>query len=201
MATTETITPADAGDWDVVEPARDDAPADAPPMPGIVRLYIRFVDALNLRVGTLVTLMIFVMLGVLLFGAISRYFFNLPFVWIVELSQFLMAAYYMLGGGYSLQLDAHVRMDALYSRWAPKTKGFWDSVTAFALVFYLIWLFFGGFTSTVYSLETQQTAHSAWAPLIWPIKAVMAVGIALMLLQAISAFFKDVARFTGRRWA
>ena len=32
------------------------------------------------------------------------------------MAQFLLAAYYLLGGAYSMQLDAHVRMDLLYSR-------------------------------------------------------------------------------------
>jgi TRAP-type mannitol/chloroaromatic compound transport system permease small subunit len=167
-------------------------------MPGVVKAYVRFVDALNQRIGGVVMYMIFVMMGVLLFAAISRYFFNTPYIWAVELSQFLMAAYYTLGGGFSLQQDAHVRMDALYSRWQPRTRAFWDSITAFALVFYLIWLLIGGFSSTFYSLETQQTAHSAWAPFIWPIKAVMTVGIGLMLLQAVATFFRDLAHVTGR---
>jgi TRAP-type mannitol/chloroaromatic compound transport system permease small subunit len=123
-------------------------------MPRLVKVYVRSVDALNRRVGGAVMYMIFVMMGVLLFTAIARYFFNTPFIWAVELSQFLMVAYYMLGGGFSLQLDAHVRMDALYSRWAPRKRAFWDSLTAFGLVFYLIVLLLGGFTSTLYSLDT-----------------------------------------------
>jgi TRAP-type mannitol/chloroaromatic compound transport system permease small subunit len=167
-------------------------------MPGLVKSYVRYVDALNRRVGGVVMYMIFAMMGVLLFAAIARYFFNTPFIWAVELSQFLMAAYYVLGGGFSLQLDAHVRMDALYSRWTPRRRAFWDSITAFGLVFYLTFLLLGGLTSTLYSLDTGQTAHSAWAPLIWPIKAVMTVGIVLMLLQAVALFFRDLALYTGR---
>jgi TRAP-type mannitol/chloroaromatic compound transport system permease small subunit len=189
-----------------------DVPADAqaqaadgqvPPrpsasMPRFVRAYVHAVDGLNRRIGGVVSYMIFVMMGVLLFAAIARYFFNTPFIWAVELSQFLMASYYVLGGGYSLQLDAHVRMDAFYSRWTLRRRAFTDSITAFALVFYLIFLLLGGLTSTLYSLETNQTAHSAWAPLMWPVKAVMVVGIVLMLLQAVAVFFRDLAVATKR---
>ena len=91
------------------------APAGHPsrPMPGFVRAYVRFVDDLNRRVGGVVMYMVFAMIGVLLFTAASRYFFNTPYIWAVELSQFLMAAYYTLGGGFSMQLDAHVRMLSL----------------------------------------------------------------------------------------
>jgi TRAP-type mannitol/chloroaromatic compound transport system permease small subunit len=170
-------------------------------MPGFIKAYVRWIDALNRAVGSVVMYMIFVMMGVLLFAAIARYFFNTPFVWVVELSQFLMAAYYLLGGAYSLQMGSHVRMDVLYERWTPRTQGFWDSLTAFCLVFYLIVLLRGGYVSTMYSLDTGQTNYSAWAPLMWPIKAIMTLGIGLMLLQAISIFFKDLAKFLGRELA
>jgi TRAP-type mannitol/chloroaromatic compound transport system permease small subunit len=167
-------------------------------MPRFIKAYVRYVDAINRRVGVAVMYMIFVMMGVLLFASVSRYFFNTPYVWVVEFSQFMMAAYYMLGGGFSMQLGSHVRMDVLYERWKPRTQGFWDSLTAFFLVFYLVVLLRGGIMSTHYSYDTGQTNYSAWAPLMWPIKAIMTTGIVLMLLQAIAMFFRDLAKFTGR---
>jgi TRAP-type mannitol/chloroaromatic compound transport system permease small subunit len=167
-------------------------------MPRIIRAYVRYVDAMNRAIGTVVMYLVFVMMAVLLFGSLSRYVFNVPFLWIIEMAQFLMAAYYLLGGGYSMQLDAHVRMDVLYERWRPRTRAFWDSLTAFCLVFYLIFLVRGGMSSTGYAIKYGQTNYSAWAPPMAPIKAIMTVGIVLMLLQAISTFFKDLAAFTGR---
>jgi TRAP-type mannitol/chloroaromatic compound transport system permease small subunit len=170
-------------------------------MPWPIRAYVRYVDALNKVVGTIMLYMIFVMMGVLLFGSISRYVFNASFLWVIEMAQFLMAAYYLLGGGYSMQLDAHVRMDVFYDRWQPRTRAFWDSLTALCIVFYLIYMIYGGWSSTAYALKYGQTNYSAWAPLMWPIKMVMTVGLALMLLQAFSFFFKDLARFMGRKLA
>jgi TRAP-type mannitol/chloroaromatic compound transport system permease small subunit len=117
------------------------------------------------------------------------------------MAQFMMAAYYILGGGYSMQLDAHVRMDVLYERWRPRTRAFMDSITAFFLVFYLAIMMYGGWSSSAYSLKYNQTNYSAWGPPMAPIKIIMTVGIVLMLLQAISMFFKDVAKYTGREIA
>jgi len=170
-------------------------------MPRVIKAYVRYVDALNRAVGTVILYMIFVMMAVLLFGSISRYVFNASFLWVIEMSQFLMAAYYLLGGGYSLQMESHVRMDVFYERWAPRSRAFWDSLTAFCLVFYLGFLTLGGVSSTSYALEYGQKNYSAWGPLMWPIKMIMTIGIVLMLLQAISIFFKDLAKFTGREIA
>jgi TRAP-type mannitol/chloroaromatic compound transport system permease small subunit len=170
-------------------------------MPKVIKLYVRYVDAVNRVLGNVVMFLALVMMGVLLFASLTRYVFNVPFVWIIEMAQFLMAAYYILGGGYSMQLDAHVRMDVLYERWRPRTRAFTDSITSFFLIFYLVVMMQGGIASSLYSLKYNQTNYSAWAPPMAPIKIIMTVGIALMLLQAISILFKDVAKFTGREIA
>ena len=170
-------------------------------MPKAIKLYVSYVDAVNRVVGYFVMYLALVIMGVLLFASLTRYVLNVPFVWIIEMAQFLMAAYYILGGGYSMQLDAHVRMDVLYERWRPKTRAFMDSLTAFFLVFYLVVMMQGGIASSMYSLKYNQTNYSAWAPPMAPIKIIMTIGIVLMLLQAISIFFKDVAKFTGREIA
>jgi TRAP-type mannitol/chloroaromatic compound transport system permease small subunit len=170
-------------------------------MPRPIRLYVRVVDAVNRVVGRLVMYMIFVMMGVLLLSSTSRTFFGVSYIWIVEMSQFLLAAYYLLGGAYSMQLDTHVRMDLLYSRWSPRRRAFTDTFTAFFLIFYLVFLLLGGISSTDYAITYDQRNYSSWAPPLAPIKIIMTIGIALMLLQAIAVFFKDLARARGETLA
>ena len=165
-------------------------------MPKPVRIYVRYVDAVSRVVGRFAMYMIFAMIGLLLYSSITKTFF-LPVIWTLELAQFSMAAYYLLGGAYSMQLGSHVRMDLVYGRWSPKGKGFVDSITAFCLVFYLGMLLYGSYSSTSYALKYGETSYSSWAPYMAPIKMVMAFGIALMLLQAIAAFFRDLARARG----
>jgi len=66
------------------------------------------------------------------------------------------------------------------------------------VIFYVIVLFWGGVSSTTYAIEYGQKNYTSWAPLLWPIKAVMTLGIFLMLLQLISTFFKDLAQALGK---
>ncbi len=165
-------------------------------MPRAIRLYVRYVDAVNRVVGRFAMYMIFAMMGLLLYSAITKTFF-LPTIWTLELAQFSMAAYYLLGGGYSMQLGSHVRMDLVYGRWSSKGKGFADSMTSFFLVFYLVLLLYGAFSSTEYALQYGETSYSSWSPYMAPIKIIMAFGIVLMLLQAIATFFRDLARARG----
>ncbi len=145
--------------------------------------------------------LIFVMMGILLYSSISRTFFNEPISWVMEMAQFIMTGYYLLGGAYSMQTDSHVRMDLLYGRWSPKRQAITDVITIFFLIFYLVFLLVGAISSTEYAISYGQKNYTAWAPPLAPIKIIMSIGIFLMLLQAIATFFKDWARMRGETLA
>jgi TRAP-type mannitol/chloroaromatic compound transport system permease small subunit len=113
------------------------------------------------------------------------------------MAQFTLTAYYILGGAYSMQMGEHVRMDLFYGSWSDRTKAWMDAITIFFLIFYLIILLYGGIESTSYALQYGERSPTAWRPQMAPIKIIMCFGIVLMLLQAISTFFKDVAKLRG----
>jgi TRAP-type mannitol/chloroaromatic compound transport system permease small subunit len=166
-------------------------------MPKAVKLYVRYVDAVNRVVGRSAMWLVIVMMVILLYAVIARQVFGISYIWIIETLQMIFAAYYLLGGGYSLQLGTHVRMDLLYSRWSPRRQALADSLTSGLVVFYLAVLLLGGISSTIYAIEYGQKNYSSWAPLLWPIKVIMCIGILLMLLQMIAVFFSDVAKARG----
>ena len=140
---------------------------------------------------------LFVIFGVLLWSSISKTFF-LPSLWTLEIAQFAMVAYYILGGPFSLQIGANVRMDLFYGGWKDRKKAWFDAFSILLLIFYLGVLLYGAIDSTTYSLQYNERSPTAWRPLLWPIKIIMCVGIFLMLLQAISEFFKDIAKLKGK---
>ena len=162
-----------------------------------IRAFVRVVDAFNRRVGRFAMYLIFAMLAVLLYSSISKTFFT-PSIWTLERAQFLMVAYFLLGGAYSMQLDAHVRMDLVYSRWTPRTRAIMDAATMIFMVFYLVMLFYGGVSSTQYALEYKETSYSSWSPQMAPIKIIMTFGVFLMLLQASVTFLRDLAAACGK---
>jgi TRAP-type mannitol/chloroaromatic compound transport system permease small subunit len=158
---------------------------------------VRWVDAVNRLVGRAMMYLIFFMMGILLWSSISRGFFDISYIWSVEMAQFMLTAYYILGGGYSMQLDSHVRMDLFYSRWSPRKQALADALTSGFLIFYIAFLLVGGISGTIYAIEYNQKNYSSWAPPLAPIKIIMCIGITLMLLQVIAVFFKDVAKARG----
>ncbi len=168
-------------------------------MPKVIRYFVRSVDKVNTVVGKFSQYLIFAMMGVLLFESISRTLFNQPHIWVVEIAQFLMAAYYLLGGGYSMILEAHVRMDLLYGRWSARRQALADVITGPILIFYLVLLLVGAVSSIDYAVRYKQVNYTPWAPPLAPIKIIMGIGILLMLLQALATFFKDLARARGEK--
>jgi TRAP-type mannitol/chloroaromatic compound transport system permease small subunit len=165
-------------------------------MPNAIRLYVKYVEAVNYRIGRIVMYGIFVMAAILLWSSISKTFF-LPSLWTLEVAQFAMVAYYILGGPYSIQLNANVRMDLLYANWSVKKKACFDSITVLMLLFYLGVMLYGAIDSTAYAFQYGERNPTAWRPVLWPIKTIMCIGFLLMLLQSIAELFKDIAKIKG----
>lgn len=162
----------------------------------IAKRYVAVVDKVNYRIGRIMMYFIFIMIGILLWSSISKTFF-LPSLWTLEMAQFAMVAYYIMGGPYSIQLGSNVRMDLFYSSWSDTTKAWVDSFTVLFLIFYLGVLLWGGFESTQYALQYGERSYSSWRPYMWPIKIIMCIGISLMLLQAVSELIKDILKIRG----
>ncbi len=186
-------------------------------MSAFLKGYIAIIDRINHRIGRVVMYGIFAMMAILAWSSISKTFFT-PSLWTLEMAQFAIMAYYFLGGPYSIQLGSNVRMDLFYHNWSDRKKASVDAITVMFLIFYLGVLLYGGLGSTAYSLGywgdepvvfftelatggeeigRLERSPTAWRPYLWPIKTLLAIGVFLMLLQAISEFFKDIARILG----
>ena len=162
-----------------------------------LRAYVAVVDRFNHVLGRIVMFGIFALMGVLLWSTVSKAFF-LPSLWTLEMAQFVMVAYYVLGGPYAMQLGANVRMDLFYGELNPRKKAWTDSITVLFLLAYLVILLWGGIDSTIYSFQYGgERSPTAWRPYLWPIKVTMCIGIFLMLLQTLSELFKDILFLSG----
>ena len=166
-------------------------------MPNAIRTYVRVIDRLSGYVGLVAMYLIFLMIGVLLLDAVTRNVIDIPLHWCIEFAQFTLAAYYFMGGAATLQNDSHVRMDLFYEGLSDKGKARMDVITIGCLIFYLVVLLIGSISSLEYAIDTGERRFSMWNPSMIPIKSLMVVCIALMLLQSISILFKNIAQLRG----
>ena len=101
-----------------------------------MRRYIAIVDGFNYRLGRIMMFGIFVLMAVLAWSTLSKVAFS-PSLWTLEMAQFIMVGYYMLGGPYSIQMGSNVRMDLFYGEFSPRRKAWFDAFTVFFLLIYL----------------------------------------------------------------
>ncbi len=182
-------------------------------MPRLAVTFVRSVDRLNYGVGRFAMYLLFVLMAILMWSSISKTFFN-PSLWTLEMAQFVMVAYYVLGGPYAWQMESHVRMDLFYAKQTPRRQAWWDGFTVIAVAFYLAVMIWGAAASFSYSLGITwgdpglfglswpeigrlERSPTAWRPYLWPIKLVMLVGFTLMLLQATASFIRSLATLRG----
>lgn len=161
------------------------------------RRFTHGVDRVNRAVGHVAMYLLVVMMGILLWSVCCNTV-NHPAIWVMEMAQFTMGAYYLVGAAFSMQNGSHVRMDFLYARWSPRRRALADVLTSVFLLFYVGMLVWGGIESSSYALEFGQRNHTVWAPYMAPIKIIMTCGMALMLMQALSELVKDLFRACGR---
>jgi len=153
--------------------------------------YVRGVEALVRGLGIAAMYLLLVILAVLMFPVFARGT-GINTIWALEMAQFAVGAYYLLGAGWTLQRGAHVRMDFLYANWKPRTKAIVDAVTSFFVLFYLVVMLLGGWDSCAYAVVAKQINHTVWAPYMAPIKIAMVIGIFFMFLQMTAELVKSV---------
>ncbi len=163
-----------------------------------VRGYVRFVDSLSTKVGKIAMYLVFLMMAILLFESVARLFFNRSQLWAVEMTQFVMAAYYTLGGAYVLLIGGHVRMDLMFHRWSPKNQALSDVITFAISILYMAMLWYGGYKGLVYAIKYKQVSYSSWHPSMIPVKIIIQFGLSFMFLQMISELMKSIYVMTGR---
>jgi TRAP-type mannitol/chloroaromatic compound transport system permease small subunit len=167
-------------------------------MPAIALRFADMVDRFNARVGRAAMYLLFVLMGVLAWSSISKAA-GAPSLWTLEMAQFVMVAYYVLGGAWAWQNGAHVRMDLFYAPLPPRRKAWIDAVTVLAVGLYLGVMLWGAVDSAVYSLTYGERSPTAWRPYLWPIKLILVAGFAMMLMQALASLIRDIDHIRAGR--
>lgn len=117
----------------------------------------------------------------------------------IELQWYMFAALFLLAAGYTLKYDAHVRVDVLYGRLSARGRA-WINVLGVAL-FLLPFCVLMIATSWPYVLDSWHRLEVSPDPgglPRYPIKAVIPIAFALVMLQGISLFIRELAVLTRR---
>lgn len=161
-------------------------------MPDWLSVSTAAITAINRALFKAAVWIMAVVVPVMIYEVIARYFFNAPTTWGMELAVLLFGPYFLLGGPYLLHLKGHVALDVVRQRLSPMWQRRMDLVNYPMIVIFCAILLYFSVPSAWSSWEYKETSFSAWNPPVWPIKAFVPLALALMMMQAIIEFLRVV---------
>lgn len=158
-------------------------------------------DTINRRVGQgvrwLALLMVLIQFGIVLL----RYVFGISYIWLNESVLYLHGALFMLGAGYTLLVDEHVRVDIFYAKAGARRRAMIDVfghlvLLAPAMVVLLLW--------------SWPSVRNSWAVLEGPVsvggipasfllKSLIPAFCMLILVQGLACLLRDLVRLRTER--
>jgi len=151
------------------------------------------IDSLNDRFGQVADWLVLFACLISAGNAMSRYAFSLSSNAWLEVQWYMFAGMVMLGARHTLKVNEHVRVDLLFSSVSERTRIWIDILGIIFFLFpiciiliYFTWPWF------VESWQIEEMSSNAGGLIRWPVKLVLPVGFALMVLQGVSELIKGV---------
>ncbi len=155
-----------------------------------------FIDAVNERIGRFAYWLLPLAILVGTWNVIGRYLgravgYNLSSNAFIEIQWYLFDLVFLLGAAYTLKHNGHVRVDVFYANASPKRKALIDFIGTliFLLPFCLLVIFFS-WQTVVFSWQIQEMSPDPGGLPRYPIKTVILIAFALLVLQGISEAIK-----------
>jgi TRAP-type mannitol/chloroaromatic compound transport system permease small subunit len=156
------------------------------------------IDRLTRAFGILAAVLVAVACLVSALNALSRYALDISSNAFLEIQWQMFAGVFLLGAAHVLRLNEHVRVDLIYGAISARKK-LWVDVFGFIAFFFPLCFIMLEMSVPWAWASFQAGEHSANAgglP-VWPVKALLPLGFALLLLQGIAEFIRRVAALRG----
>lgn len=141
------------------------------------------------RVGMFLTVVIVL---IMCYEVVARYFFLRPTVWVNEMSLWLGGMIYLLAGLYVMQQRAHIRIFILYDMVPRNVQRVFDVISTALICVFAGAVIWGGFTEAYQKVMRWETFGTAWDPPIpATMKPMILIVVALVALQAVSNLIHD----------
>jgi len=154
----------------------------------------RLIDRITERIGHALYWLILVTVLISAANAVVRKAFNYSSNSFLEAQWYLFSAVFLLGAGYTLLRNEHVRIDVISSRLSRRAQ-IWIDI--FGTIFFLLpmailigWL---GWPVFVDSYVRDEVSTNAGGLTIWPARLLVPLGFFLLAVQGISELIKRVA--------
>lgn len=159
---------------------------------------LRSIDRVSDLLGMFGRITILVLILSMMYEVIARYGFGAPTLWAFDISYMLNGSIFLLGAGYALKEDVHIRIDFLSQKFPRRVQQLLNG-----LIYLCVMAPITGGLAWVASqkalkafLTHEVESVSPWAPVVWPFYAIIALGLVVFTLQFVSEALKYLG---GRR--
>ena len=166
-----------------------------------IKKAVIFCDKINEWIGSVVvTSAVFLFILVIFSNVIMRYVFNTSFVFMSELEWHVFAFIFLMGAGFTLLHDGHVRVDIFYSMMDRKKQAL---INLLGVLFLLIPSCYVVLSTSIpwvivaYKVG-EVSIDPGGIPARFLLKATLPIGYFLMLIQGFSLFVKSLFTLLGK---
>lgn len=160
--------------------------------------FSRLVDRLNERVGQSVSWLVLVAVLVSAGNATVRYSLDMSSNAWLELQWYLFSAVFLLCAGYTLERNEHIRIDVFFGRFSKRTQAWID---VFGTIFFLLPMALIilelSIPVAINAIQSGEYSPNAGGLIRWPVRILVPIGFALLILQAVAELIKRIAFLAG----
>ena len=166
-------------------------------MQGLLKLS-RLIDALSERIGRTVLWLVLVAVVISAGNAIVRKVFDTSSNSLLEIQWYLFTAVFLLGSGYTMLRQGHVKIDVVLGRFSKRTQ---IKVEMFGIVFFLMPFVFAVVSEVwplvVNAYNSGEMSENSGGLIRWPVYALVPAGFSLLGIQGVSEFIKRLGFLLG----
>lgn len=151
--------------------------------------------ALSIGMGWVIVMMLLTTVDVA-----GRYFFSKPIPGAIEMSEFMLAIFGILGMAYTHQSGANVKVTMLTSALPPRLARLTEIITillSFQIIAMLVWY---GMVSGIEEVQAGTTTDTLGIPL-YPLYFLLSVGAGLLCLELLVNLIESARGFFGTKIA
>jgi TRAP-type mannitol/chloroaromatic compound transport system permease small subunit len=157
------------------------------------------IDGLSERVGRAAIWLILVVVLISAGNAVSRFAFDLSSNAMLEIQWYLFSAIFLFCAAYVLKKNEHIRIDVIAGRYSDRVQN-WIDVFGI-LVFLLPMAVLIAWTAWPVFMNAWNSGEMSSNPgglVRWPVRLLLPLGFALLILQAVSELIKRIAFLAGQ---
>lgn len=152
------------------------------------------IDNVAERLGRAAAWLSFVLVLVVGVIVVLRYGFQLGSIALQESVMYINGTLFVLGAGYTLKAQGHVRVDVFYSRFSPRGRALVDSLGALLFLlpaaFFIAWISWD-YVAVAWRIR-EGSPEASGLPFVYLLKTLIIVLPVLLAVQGVSELLKSL---------